>query len=643
MSGSGDYYLTITISPDPGFTLDLDSMVATEELGRPFLFELELSSVKANGDLKPLLGRSVTVAAKQQGGQTRYYNGIVARIVFIGMSGGAYRYRMELRPWIWLLSHTQDCAIFQNKTAFSIITDGIFRAKQFTNFEDKRQSQSGDIQLEYCVQYRETALDFVTRLMEQFGIYYYFKHSDGNHTLVLADDPNSHVALPKAIPYLLNQAEYRGVEDHVWDCAADMNLQSGAYTMRDYNFTIPAADLTGKLVMEGGHPNGTLEVYDYPAWYKNKSDGQKLAAVRMQDLAARRQVFSGVSNARGIYAGCKFTISGYTESSMNREYLVIAATTSFSLAEGLADTGGDLTDTYRCVFQAIPGDTVFRLPPLTPRPTVHGPQTAKVVGASGEEITTDSYGRVKVKFYWDRSPGQDENSSCWIRVSQLWAGNNWGAMFIPRIGQEVIVDFIEGNPDRPIITGRVYNANQGAPYTLPDNATRSTIMSNSSKGGGGSNELRFEDKAGSEEVFFHAQKDYHRVVLNNETIDITQDSTTTVSQGKRSVTVSAKDNVLTVSQGNNATTVSTGNDSLTVSTGNHSITVSAGSSSITAAQSIKLTVGANSITIDTSGVTIQAAQVSVTSTGPTSINATGPASLQSSAEVTIAGATVMIN
>jgi type VI secretion system secreted protein VgrG len=643
VSESAGYYLTVKITPDPGFTLDLDAMIATEELGRPFLFELELSSAKPKGDLKAQLGSSVTVTAQQQGGTTRYYNGIVARVIYIGLSGGAYRYRVELRPWIWLLSQTRDCAIFQNKSAFSIITDGIFRAKGFSNFQDKRQSQSGDTTLEYCVQYRETALDFVTRLMEQWGIYYYFQHSDGQHTLVLADDPNSHTALSKAIPYLLNQAEYRGVEDHIWDWAADLNLQSGAYTMRDYNFTIPAADLTGKLVNAGGHPNDSLEVYDYPAWYATKSTGQSLAAIRMQDLAARRQVVSGVSNARGLYAGCKFTLSDFAETAMNREYLVIAATTSFTVAEGLADTGGNLTDTYRCLFQAIPGDVVFRLPPVTPRPAVQGPQTAKVVGASGDEITTDGYGRIKVKFYWDRSPGTDENSSCWIRVSQLWAGANWGAMFIPRVGQEVIVDFIEGNPDRPIVTGRVYNATQGVPYPLPGNATRSTIMSNSSKGGGGSNELRFDDKAGSEEVFFHAQKDYHRVVLNNENIDITNDSTTTVSQGKRSVTVSAKDNVLTVSQGNNTATVSTGHDSLTVSTGNHSITVSAGASSVTAGKSITLTVGANSITIDTSGVTISAAKISVTSTGPTAINANGPAALQSSAEVTIAGKTVLIN
>ncbi len=635
MSDSAGYYLSVKITPDPGFTLDLDGMIATEELGRPFLFELELSSAKPKGDLKPQLGSSVTVTAKQQGGgATRYYNGIVARVLYIGLAGGAYRYRMELRPWIWLLSHTRDCAIFQNKSAFSIITDGIFRANGYSTFQDKRQSQSGDTTLEFCVQYRETALDFVTRLMEQWGIYYYFQHGDGQHTLVLADDPNSHAALPKTIPYLLNQAEYRGVQDHVWDWAADMNLQSGAYTMRDYNFTIPAADLTGKLVNAGGHPNGTLEVYDYPAWFGDKSTGQSLAAIRMQDLAARRQVMSGVSNARGLYAGCKFTLSDFVEPAMNREYLVIAATTSFTIAEGLADTGGDLTDTYRCLFLAIPGDAVFRLPPVTPRPAVQGPQTAKVVGASGDEITTDGYGRIKVKFPWDRSPGTDENSSCWLRVSQLWAGNGWGSMFIPRVGQEVIVDFIEGNPDRPIVTGRVYNANQSVPYALPENATRSTIMSNSSKGGGGSNELRFEDKAGSEEVFLHAQKDYHRVVLNNEVIDITNDSTTTVSQGKRSVTVSAKDNVLTVSQGKNTATVF-GDDSLTISTGNHSISVNAGSSSVTAAKSITLTVGANSITIDTSGVTISATKVS--------ISATGPASLQSSATVKIAGATVMIN
>jgi type VI secretion system secreted protein VgrG len=257
---------------------------------------------------------------------------------------------------------------------------------------------------------------------------------------------------------------------------------------------------------------------------------------------------------------------------------------------------------------------------------------------------------VKVQFFWDRVNPPDETASCWNRVSQTWAGAGWGSTIIPRIGQEVIVAFLEGNPDRPIITGCVYNANNTVPYPLPDNATRSTIKSNSSLGGGGSNELRFEDKKGSEEVMFHAQYDYNKTVLHNETVTITNDHTTTVQQGKRAVTVSQGDNALTVSTGNNSATISTGNDSLTVSSGNHSITVSAGSSSVTAAQSITLQVGANSIKIDTSGVTITATQISVQAQASlsaqgaqVSVNAQATMSLQAGGPMTVQGAIVSIN
>jgi type VI secretion system secreted protein VgrG len=639
---AGTSYVTLTIDPDPGFELTLDGLSATEELGRPFQFDLDLTSAKAQGNLQSVLGSSVTISLALPGGSKRYFNGIVARIAYAGLSRGAYRYTMQLRPWIWLLSRVQDCKIFQNQSAFAIISS-VFRDAGFSDFEDKRQSQSGDITLDYCVQYRETSLDFVTRLMETFGIYYYFTHADGQHTLVLADDPNSHTAVTPAIPYKTDETEYRSVEDHVWEWSADLALQPGAWTFRDYNFTTPTADLTAKSIKAGQHPHGTLEMYEYPGPYDTAGNGQKLATVRMQDMAARRQVYAGTSNARGIVCGGKFTLSGATDTSLNQEYLIIQATYSISGAESMSDDDGELTDTYRGVFQAIPSTTQFRLDRQTPRPLITGPQTAKVVGASGDEITTDQYGRIKVKFNWDRSAAQDENASCWIRVAQVWAGVSWGGMFIPRVGQEVVVEFLEGNPDRPIVTGSVYNANVTIPYAQPGNATRSTIKSNSSKGGGGFNELRFEDKKGSEEVFFQAQKDYNKVVLNNETVKITQDTTTTVDKGKREVTLNTGDNSLTVSQGKNTTTVSVGNDSLTVTQGDHSITVTAGKSSVTAGTSITLTVGANSIKIDTSGVTITAAKLEVTTTGEVSVTSGAKMGLTAGAPMTLTAPMININ
>jgi type VI secretion system secreted protein VgrG len=605
----GDSYITVTVSPDPGFKLSFDHLTATEDLGRPFLFELDLASGTRKGDLTAMLGSTMTIGITLADGSKRYFNGIVTRAIYTGLVGGAYLYRCELRPWIWLLSRARDCKIFQNMSVWDIITK-VFQDAGFTDFEDKRQAQSGHQVLEYCVQYDETSLDFVTRLMEKFGIYYFVRHDSSKHTLVLADDPNSHAALAKSIRYDVEGTPHRWIEDRVWGWSADLQLQSGAVTLRDYNFTTPTADLTAKSMNAGSHAHANMEVYDYPGPYAAAGDGQDLATIRMQDITARRETLHGTSNARALYAGCKFTLSESPDQSQNREYLVIAAVHSMRATEEMSMTQGELTDAYRCALTAIPATVPYRLDPQTRWPVMRGPQTAKVTGASGDEITTDKYGRIKVKFFWDRSDVNDDNSSCWVRVAQLWAGTSWGSMFIPRVGQEVVVDFLDGNPDRPLVVGSVYNANVTVPYGLPDNKTRSTIKSNSSTGGGGGNELYFEDKAGSEEVFFQAQKDYNKAVKHNETVKITNDTTTTVDQGNRSVTVSQ------------------GNDSLTVSQGNHKIDISAGSSTITAAQSITLKVGANSVTIDTSGVTVNGTKIGLTASASLSADGGGAMTLQ---------------
>ena len=627
-SSSSQGFVKITIDPDPGITLQLHDLKATEALGRPFEYDLVLSSDKAKPDLTSWLGASCTLSITLPDKTKRYFNGIIARAVYDGLLGGAYRYHLELRPWIWLLSRVQDCFIFQNKSVWDII-NAIFSAAGFTKLSDKRQNSAGSQVLEYCVQYNETSFDFVTRLMEKYGIYYYFTHADGEHTLVFADDPNSHTALTKAIPFVFKQTQYTTVEDHIWEWTADQRLQPGKTTFRDYNFTTPSADLTAKSTQTADHPYSSLEIYEFPGPYPAATDGQKISDVRMQRFTTQALNLQGVSNSRLIYTGCRFTLSGFSDTAQNREYLVISAKYSLGEAEGVPSTDANIADTFVCTFRAIPATIPFQLDEITHHPVMNGPQTAKVVGASGDEITTDQYGRIKVKFPWDRSAAQDDTASCWIRVAQIWAGANWGAMYIPRVGQEVVVDYLNGNPDRPIIVGCVYNANVMPPDALPDNKTRSNIMTNSSTGGGGFNQLRFEDKKGSEEVFFQAQKDYNKVVLNNETVKITQDTTTTVDKGNRAVTVSQGNNSLTVSKGNNSATVSTGNDSLTVSSGNHSITVSAGSSTINAGQSITLQVGSNSIVINTSGITINGTQIGLTASASMSADGVGSMTLQS--------------
>ena len=651
-------YTNVTISPDPGFTLTLNELTGTEELGRPFLYVVMMSSDTVKGDLLSLLGSNMTIAITQNSdGTKRYFNGFIANIEYAGLSGGAATYRIELRPWIWLLSHQQDCMIFQTQSPWDIITT-IFTNAGFsagTDYSDNRQNSTGSTPtLDYCVQYDESCFAFVTRLMEEYGIYYYYQHASGSHTLVFCDDPNSHPALSTAIPFQSQSTELRTVADHIWQWSSELAVVPGKYTYRDYNFTTPSADLTVRSSQTAIHNYGSLEVYRYPGRYDTTDNGTPLSDVRIQDLTSRRQFTFGTSNSRLLYTGCNFTLSGFYDTGENTAYIIVRASYSVSAGEGMATGGGETRDTFRCSFQAIKATTTFRLSNLTPHPLIRGPQTAVVVGASGDEICTDQYGRIKVQFPWDRVGQNDDNSSCWIRVAQIWAGASWGGIFIPRVGQEVVVEFLEGDPDRPIVTGCVYNATETVPYTLPDNKTRSTIKTNSSTGGNGYNELRFEDKAGSEEVYFQAQKDYNKVVLNNETVNITQDTTTTVKQGNRSVTISQgnnsftisqgnntftvsqgtnsvtiqKDNSLTVNQGNNSVTVSAGNDSLTVSQGNHSITVSAGTSTINAGKSITLQVGSNTVTIDTTGVSISASKFSVSTTGEVSMSAAGNMTLQ---------------
>ena len=600
----------VSFTPDPGFKLLFDGLKAEQELGRPFLFQLDLSTGQLQMGVSTLIGSACRIwlfNSSNTEEPSRYFHGIVTRLISAGLADGAYRYKLEIRPWVWLLSHVTDCKIFQKKTAFQIVKQ-VFNDAGFSELEDKRRGGAGDIELEYCVQYRETSLDFVTRLMEQFGFYYYFDHTSSGHTMILADDPNSHTQLPAAIPFKFDETEYRTVEDHFWVWSMNFTLNSAKWTFQDYNFTTPSADLTAKTVQPEDNPYRKYEHYEYPGPYDTADAGHRLSDVRMQGLLRQRQVYQGQSNSRLLLAGCKFKLSRHDKPEVNREYLVIRSVTTMGSAEGTPNPDIVNVDTYRVDVTAIPGNTAFRLQRRTARPLIRGPQTARVVGKPGDDVTTDEYGRIKVRFHWDRSSTQDEDRTCWIRVAQTWAGAAWGTMFIPRVGQEVVVEFLEGDPDRPLVTGVVYNANNKVPHALPANKTRSTIKTNSSTGGSGFNEFRFEDKAGEEEIYLHAERDWRREVKHDEIAKVENDRTVTVTSG---------------------------NDGLTVSSGNHTITVSSGKSEVTAAQSITLSVGSNSVKIDTSGVTINGMKVSVQSTATMS--------LQAGASLSVTGATISLN
>lgn len=505
-----------------GEDLQFSALKVREELGRPFYMDLSLVSEDENLAFDDVLGLPASVELETTSGAPRFFHGLISDFAQIGRRGAMAAYTMQLRPWLWFLSRSSDCRIFQQTTVPDILKE-VFREYAISEFEDCLSESYRP--WEYLVQYRETDFNFVSRLMEQEGIYYYFKHERDKHTLVLADGYGAHSPLPDnaTIPYYPpSDNVQRDVHVHEW--SVRRQVSSGSFVQRAYDYTKPGADLETYAQLVQGHAEADYEIFDYPGEYFEKPDGENYAKTRLQELQAGYERSHGVADVRGIVPGSLFSLAEHPRDDQNREYLVVAAEQHVQLGDYASNSGNDFH--FECRFEAMDSSTQFRALRLTPKPVVQGPQTAEVVGPSGEEIWTDKYGRVKVQFHWDRYGQKDENSSCWVRVAQVWAGSKWGAMYIPRMGHEVIVNFVEGDPDRPIITGRVYNAKNMPPYSLPADQTKSTIQSRSSKGGTADNfnEIRFEDKKGSEELYFHAEKDQVIVVENDKTESVGHDN-----------------------------------------------------------------------------------------------------------------------
>ena len=484
-------------------------MKVSEELGRLFEFDIDLFSESPNVKFDNLLGQKITVRLELGEGKRRYFSGHVTGFSQSGSVGDLFAYHATVHPWLWFLTLNANCRIFQDKKVPDIIKQ-IFRDQGFTDFEE---SLSGTYRpWKYCVQYRESDFNFISRLMENEGIYYYFKHENDKHTLVLSDSASSHQPFPgyEKLPYYPLDLTLRRERDHIYDWRISEQVRSGVCALNDFNFKTPRANLQVKSAIEHEHVMAKMEVYDYPGKYIKTDEGENYAKVRIEELQCGHELLHGDGNARGLSVGSLFELSGHPRMDQNREYLIVSAT--HQIVSDVYETGvsGSLgKDIYSCGFEAIPSSRPFRSESITPKPVVRGPQTAIVVGPAGSEIYTDKYARVKLQFHWDRYGKADENSSCWVRVSQAWAGAKWGAINIPRIGQEVIVDFLEGDPDRPLITGRVYNDDNMPPYDLPANATQSGVKTRSSKGGSPTdiNEFRFEDKKGEELIFVQAEKD----------------------------------------------------------------------------------------------------------------------------------------
>ncbi len=485
----------------------LRSFTGEEGISRLFSFQLDLLSEDFAIDFDQIVGKNLTFSMLlADGTTTNFYNGFVSRFSQLPNENRFARYRAEVVPWLWFLTRTSDCRIFQNKTAPNIIQE-IFDTFGFKDF--KNQLQGSYKEWVYCVQYRETACNFVMRLMEQEGIFFFFEHENGKHTLVLADSSSAHnlCSNQSTFKYDFTQGSGRSREaDTIDSWALEHELRSGKYALKEFYFETPNSSLlTNSEGRVNQGDNKKWEVFDYPGEYEQREDGDSYVKIRMDEQEMPHAVVRGTSNCRTFMAGYKFNLTGHFREDQNDAYVLTSVTHQAEDASYL--TGAENSPSlYANRFECIPFTVPFRPPRVTPVPRINGTQTAIVVGPSGEEIYTDKYGRVKVQFHWDRRGQYDENSSCWIRVAQKWAGKRWGAIYLPRIGQEVIVDFLEGDVDRPIITGRVYNAMQMPPYALPDEKTKSTLKSYSSKGGGGFNEIRFEDLKGSEQLFIHAER-----------------------------------------------------------------------------------------------------------------------------------------
>jgi type VI secretion system secreted protein VgrG len=561
------------IPPKEAGTLLFDHMTGGETLGQPFEFHLDLLSKNGDIPIPSVLGKSFSVMVSRGSQLPRWFNGIVSRFALAGWTGEHFRYETTLRPLLWLLGHTSNCKVFQNTTVPDLVMK-IFSANGIT--AKKQLGRSSYQSWEYLVQYNETDFNFVSRLMEREGISYYFTHEQDKHTLVLIDSLTVHDEVKgyATIPFSMatEHASDMSVLEHINELSSSLEIEPGTYTAKEFDFEKPRAPLLSTTSSPNPHDHAQAELFEYPGHYLDTAERDDYTKRRLGEQQLDYEQIRGSGDSAGITPGFRFALTDHPSSSQNRAYLVTGA--SYTLTSNLHVTGGDDTGPdFLCSFSAIDNKRAYYVPVTTPKPIVPGPQTAIVVGPKGEEIWTDKYGRVKVQFHWDRVGQKDEKSSCWVRVSQLWAGPKWGGIHIPRIGQEVIVDFLEGDPDRPIVTGRVYNGDNMPPYDLTANQTQSGIKSRSTKGGGPSNfnELRFEDKKGSEHVYLQAEKDLQIYVKNDESRLVDHDRTKHVKNDE----TTNVDHDRTETVGNNETISIKGNRTETV-TKDESITISGG-------------------------------------------------------------------
>ena len=518
----------------------LDSFAGTEALSKPFTFTLSMRSSEVALDPDTIVGTLATVKVIHGDGMTRYFHGVISGFTQAGIDAEFAWYSAELVPSLWLLSLSRDRRIYQNQSTVQIVESVL---QSFGIKFENRLKTSYTVR-EYCVQYDETPLDFIMRLMAQEGIFYFFQFADGSHTMVLGDDPSAHHDCTSAPLIFRGRADTRGWADSMLRFEAGGRLVTRDYNGRDYDYLKPSTSLAAQATGKAGRG----KFYQYPHLHNTVAAGNQQHTVQVQASQAEASNASGESLCNALYAGGTFKLDQHPNKRLNTRYVLRSVTHR-------ADVSA-----YTNHFEAFPGTLAFRPPCSVPQPVVAGSHSAFVVGPTGEEIWTDLHGRVKVKFHWDQSATQDDKASCWVRVSQAWAGNGWGALFIPRIGQEVIISYLDGNPDRPLITGSVYNGEQATPVSLPSKQMQSVIRSRPTKGSNGrsksteiadgrihGNELRFDDKIGDEELYLHAEHDMK--------IDIEHDLDTTLYTGSEQHLIKKGDRSIEVTTGSETHTV----------------------------------------------------------------------------------------
>ncbi|EJC0900771.1 type VI secretion system tip protein VgrG [Salmonella enterica] len=531
--GPGAHNVTVSGSAVPPQMLLFAGINGSEKLGSLFTYIVQLKtpdtlnlgyvSPAANLPLKPMVGKDLCVNIELDGGGKRHISGLVTAARVVGHEGRSVTYELRMEPWVKLLTHTSDYKAFQNKTVVDILDEVL---AEYPYPVEKRLVESYPVRT-WQVQYCETDFDFLQRLMQEWGIYWWFEHSEDSHTLVLADAISAHKACPDSPLVEWHQEGLKLDKEFIHTITANESLRTGQWVLDDFDFTKPRSLLANTVANPREIGHATYEHYEWPGDYFDKSEGEMLTRIRMEAQRSPGSRAGGAGNIRTLMTGYTFTLMNHPTAEVNQEYLLVQ--TTLFLRDNAQHSGQNQHFTYVTTFELHPTREVYRPQRTVSKPHTKGPQSAIVTGPSGQEIWTDQYGRVKVQFGWDRYGKMDENSSCWIRVSYPWAGKGFGMIQIPRIGQEVLVDFKNGDPDLPIIVGRTYNQDTMPPWGLPGMASQSGIFSHSLYGGPtNGNMLRFDDKTGAEEVKFHAEKDLNTTVKNNETHTVMVDRTKTI-------------------------------------------------------------------------------------------------------------------